>query len=833
MATSNTQTNASGVPKKPDDKDFKRPVSWLLGPQLIASLKWVALYVGFKGKIDPRDWMQAEVCTFRIDERLNTDCSEDEYWFDYLADTGDGQKATYSIAYLCMSNLWASEPANPKSDVRFDRKEISGEATLLPRGEFLFIGGDTSYHMADYTNLAERFQAPFCWAYKDRGIKDEDPRRPMLGLPANHDYYDVIDGFNRQLRKPMSEEGEKDRLGLSPQLSVPGFKRVQKASYSAIQLPFKWWLWGLDNEVGKLDVRQQEFFRKTCDEMCKGEAPDKLIIATPEPTTVLGKLADKDGNLAQSFRDLGLRRSFIRDGLLEDGKCRLDLSGDTHHYERYWGPLSSEQAGENEGGRPRPGIRSVTNYASVVSGLGGAFFHPSHVNVGEVKQRVVYPSPKESRRVLASRLFDPVNLVGGGYVALLGSFMAAIVFFAATIPASSKTVVDVLLNRLFKVSPYPETGLGSWFPTLAWPMTNLARSAGISSWGVGWRLLFLAVSTALIVATVVCAKLLVGLSRRQKEEWSGPYSTAIKVLLAAALVFLFLGVKDFWIHVDSLSPFKCSVLVLLSSLWAGAAIAAGVIYSEWLTKQARKQTVRKIHYWPVWALVAVGVAIFSEGTIRFGRYPFAYLFSDVLFTLLVTGIFAGLILLGVAVGGEMHSVGGKIGFGALGLWHAVLQLGVPFLVVRLGSPRAWVLAPVVALGFGVVGNQIARRGLRWLLLAAWLAHGALLLWLPFALRDSEPSSDARVHVLRLVVAALLGGLMSCLWLGWYLAVSLEFNGHYSEAGGAARIEEYKEFMRIRLTKDGLTAYVIGVDKPLTEGKHLKPKIVDVFELKLS
>ena len=48
------------------------------------------------------------------------------------------------------------------------------------------------------------------------------------------------------------------------------------------------------------------------------------------------------------------------------------------------------------------------------------------------------------------------------------------------------------------------------------------------------------------------------------------------------------------------------------------------------------------------------VVIFSEGTVRFGRYPFAYLFSDTVFTLLVTGVFAGLILLGVAVGGELH-----------------------------------------------------------------------------------------------------------------------------------------------------------------------------------
>src|SRR6476660_9800707 len=48
MATSNSKNEVSGVPGKPHDNDFKKPVSWLLGPQLIASLKWVALYVGFK-----------------------------------------------------------------------------------------------------------------------------------------------------------------------------------------------------------------------------------------------------------------------------------------------------------------------------------------------------------------------------------------------------------------------------------------------------------------------------------------------------------------------------------------------------------------------------------------------------------------------------------------------------------------------------------------------------------------------------------------------------------------------------------------------------------------
>jgi hypothetical protein len=29
------------------------------------------------------------------------------------------------------------------------------------------IGGDTSYHIADYATLANRFQSPFRWAFDD------------------------------------------------------------------------------------------------------------------------------------------------------------------------------------------------------------------------------------------------------------------------------------------------------------------------------------------------------------------------------------------------------------------------------------------------------------------------------------------------------------------------------------------------------------------------------------------------------------------------------------------------------------------------------------------
>ncbi|MEN3335326.1 MAG: hypothetical protein V7641_4691, partial [Blastocatellia bacterium] len=117
------------------------------------------------------------------------------------------------------------------------------------------------------------------------------------------------------------------------------------------------------------------------------------------------------------------------------------------------------------------------------------------------------------------------------------------------------------------------------------------------------------------------------------------------------------------------------------------------------------------------------------------------------------------------------------------------------------------------------------------LVVAWLVCGGVLLYLPFALRASpEASLDVWRLALRFIVVIALGGLMSCVWLGWYMAVALEFHGHTSEAGGAARIEEFKEFIRFRLTHDTLTGYVIGVDQPLTRGADLKMRLIDVFQL---
>jgi hypothetical protein len=376
------------IPPKPKPEGFLSPVAWLFGRQYLTSFKSALLYIAFTGKLDHRDWMKAEIIppgrspqeidefwrawneTWKESEDGNPE-SEKEFWFDYIADTGDGQKAVYSIAYLCMSDLGVSP--NPQLGEALDFVSQPDSATLkaegkmlLPRGTFLFVGGDTSYHIADYGNLGNRFQNPFWWAFNDLLKKARAQSvllklpRVLLGIPGNHDWYDSLDGFNRQFRRPAAGEQANTAGGRSPQLIIPTFSRQQEASYLALRLPFDWWFWGLDTEEGVIDYRQFEFFKN----IQATFAPRKLIVATPEPTTSYGKFASEDENQSRTFAALGLERPFLKNPEpLGEGKCRVDLSGDIHHYARYWGAT--------------PASQETSNYTSVMSGGGGAFFSTS------------------------------------------------------------------------------------------------------------------------------------------------------------------------------------------------------------------------------------------------------------------------------------------------------------------------------------------------------------------------------------------------------------------------------------------------------------------------
>ena len=850
-----------GIPPKPKPEYFEQPVAWLFGRQFIASLKYVLLYTAFKGKLDARDWMKTEVIPdgdspLKIEQfwrkggetqEPSGDAateSEKEFWFDYISDTGDGQRAMYSIAYLCMSDLAVSRTLQLNQAAEFvlqpdPAKLLDEDKMLLPRGVFLFVGGDTSYHISDYGTLAKRFQNPFWWAYSDlagkaRSVIAEAPRL-LFGIPGNHDYYDSLDGFNRQFRRPSTE----DKLipdERTPMLMLPTFRRQQEASYLALRLPFDWWFWGLDTEDGEIDFRQLEFFRGLQDKY----APKKLIVATPEPTTAFGKFATADENQSKTFKALKLERPFLRNPEpLAEGKCRVDLSGDIHHYARYWGPP--------------PASRSADNYASVMAGGGGAFFHPSQTNVHEVPQQVLYPQAKPSREEVANQLFKIKNIVKGGFVWLFGFLIAFALFFTASFPKSTKDAVDSFpLWVSLGVSPpvesqTPEPHVAYVKPMERYPWGPNAppRPTAFWLWIASLAISLGALGAALIYSAKIFKK------KYDPEKWyehekkdeqaqakpkeSVPLRQRLIVwgLVFVAFATLAYGILGFKTYEPSLTRYARSILILVALLWAVVAIIESIRYSGWLFEESYRGNIKTWHYWPIWVLLIMAVVEFAAALWFFGKHESAYLISDLVQLIILIAVGGGLVYFAYGTGAKLKKGTGKIGFLLLGILHALLQLAVPFLLIRKGH---LLYAPLAALAlvviFKFIGRSLARLENGWPLAIAWTLFGVALLIIPFIVPASTLNiPDSRwLTLLLCFYAGVIGAFMSCVFFGSYLAVALAFDGHNNEAGGAARIEGFKQLIRFRVNRDGLTGYVIAIDEAQADGSKLEPRIIDVFRI---
>lgn len=838
--------------KKPAAGDFAAPVAWLFGRQFIASLKWILLYTAFKGKLDARDWMKPSIIPsgepgddvgelWRQWGEADRDAGRGEFWFDYISDTGDGQRAVYSVAYLCMSDLVVGADARPGDALAFAANPDAAGGQLLPRGTFLFVGGDTSYHISDYATIAERFYKPFCWAYRDlyesgaASVTQGKPRM-LLGIPGNHDYYDALDGFNRQFRRPSDGDGSSAPGERAPQLAIPTFERVQEASFVTLRLPFGWWLWGMDTEEGEIDFRQKKFL----DDLREKFAPKRMIVATPEPTTAFGKYARPEENQSKTFAALSLERPFLKDGEpIGPGKCRLDLSGDIHHYARHWGT-------------PR-GTDRPANYSSVMAGGGGAFFHPTHTTVDEVRPEVIYPEPDVSRAEVTEELFKLRNIIRGGFVWLFGAIIAFVIFFAASFPHSTRDAfdsfppfVDAGLSTPGTVRDDEPLGVGvRQMPRIPWG----GRHSPPAGYLPGIALIVL--SLVLLGAGLVYSSRLFG--KEYDPTWKRPRKVValtqrvlIWGLVFASFICLALGVRNLQQeqNIALLTRLGRSLIIFAGLIWSVMAVVQSVRYSEWLFEEAHYGTVRTRHYWPLWVLIIMSVLGFGSCAWFFGRHESAYLISDLLFFAVVAGCVFGLTYFAVSTGAGLKRGAGKLAFLLLGLSHGLLQLSVPFLLIRKGH---WLLAPLAMLAvvvvFRYVGRALAKMKNGWPLVVAWVALGAALLAIPFLLDASltpgfgdgginRPEGGwARLGLCLLAAAA--GALLSCVLFGWYLAVSLAFNGHNNEAGGAARIEGFKQLVRVRLTPEGLTGYVIGFAKPETEGGRLQPKLVDVFHVRES
>ena len=876
--------------KPPKDRRvFEEPVAWLFGPQLIGGLKGILLYTAYGDKLDPRDWMTAKV--FDDFSQYNGE----EFWFDYLSDAGDGTKAMYSLAYLTMCRgLWTT--ANPTANA--DVKTTPGDPNLpyqLPRGEFLFVGGDTAYHASDYMTLVNRMQHPFKYAFEDlvkhQLIDADEPRRPIFGIPGNHDYYDQVDGFRRQFRKPTRPEGplppgRSNRR--NAQLTLPGFKRIQEASYVSLHLPYDWWFWGLDIEPGPItrqQLRQRCFFRST------EKPPDKLIVATSAPSTVFGRAATKDQFITTSLRFLGVNLPFFPrrdkkgkpdlgntgDNKLKEGQCRLDLSGDVHHYARYWGPPAPGDCPREHSKAERP---SSEHYASVVSGSGGAFHHPSTTYNAEICEQVLYPPEKKSRAAVADRLFKFQTVWNGGYVNLAGFIIAFVLYFGATVPQSSRQFINNMpflqsmgwtsqenleptvikysgTQPCDNVRPFwlwttlgfvppewkPEDGCtpanpGYFFPhARRWPPDLFIGQAFI------WASLIAIIVT--FVLSVFTKKIFN--DQNPYKQGTDPHWKLWPIVIGTTLLVVigFATISPYRHHV---TPFVSSLLVLYSLFAALTAIVLSVRYSEYLFKKSFVSN-RRGDWLLQWGCWIAAIVVVAAGFLYFGQNNLpTYLISDIVFAIVLVLAIVGILVLPFKVAGDLFYTKPKVvqilGKALIGVVHLILQVFVPYVLIRTGSILAWVIAVGLVLIpiFVFIGRTLLNRNTGVGLLIAWIIYGALMLFLPKLVGGSPVFLNwtGPVALIPAVLAGLAGAVICCLWTGWYFAVSFAFNGHNNEVGGAARIENFKQFIRFRLTRDGITGYVIAVNDVSRidtkvngrkqDGSDLEPKLIDVFHL---
>lgn len=631
----------------------------------------------------------------------------------------------------------------------------------------------------------------------------------------------------RQVKAYLRQEGDR-RL-----LAIPTFSRAQEASYLALRLPFDWWFWGLDTEEGEIDFRQLEFFN----DIRSRYEPKKLIVATPEPTTVFGKYATEDENQSKTFKALGLERAFLKNPEpLGQGKCRIDLSGDVHHYSRHWGPGSQAP----DAGR----------YASVMAGGGGAFLHPTQTTIREVTPEVIYPLPGESRTKVANEVFKFINILKGGFVWLGGFLIAFSIFFATSFPQSSKEAVDSF-SRLI--------GLGISTPVSEQQQESLPASVkpvpgstvagdtdlpqGFFLWLMSLVLSLGLLGGALYYSSGLFKKEYVP-GKKERKKVSPRQRVLLWALVFASFVCLIFGIWQFHLNEPMLTRFGRSLIIMVALLWSVLAIIESLWYSQWLFEESYVGNIKWWHYWPLWTLLIMSVLGFGSSLWFFGKHKSAYLISDLWLLLVLLVVGGGLVYFAWGTGAKLKKGAGKVAFLLLGASHALLQLAVPFLLVRKGH---WLLALIAALAvvfiFQYIGSALARMESGWPLALAWIVFGALLLIIPFYLDASlypfifpagalNMPDNPWLKLLLCFYAGIIGAIMSCVLFGWYLAVSLAFNGHNNEAGGAARIEGFKQFIRFRINRHGLTGYVIAIKEPKTEGGagKLDPKIIDVFHL---
>jgi hypothetical protein len=402
--------------KKPSEV---KPVQWYDPSQLMDTAQRETESETFQINADRRltytEWNNKQlekVVTYKQftnkDFPPKNDNKDEGFWLDFVADTGDGGNATYSIAEKIFSSTLTNIGTTAWPNLAQKDKDLITNG--LPRADLLVLGGDLVYPVANEEAYKTRFYdilndaLPIIQSERDiydNAFWDEDSEterlrkkeRGVIAFPQNHDWYDNLSSFTCLFANEKRE-------------TFLDMECPQTQSYHAVQLPYGWWLFGLDFGLsGDIDVYQFEYFKSIIQndkssskntqagestnnsetEESKKETENadnksiidensKIIIVYPEPvwrTTAMG---------ARKGKDWLYRYEHLEQLIEEKTKHAIDirLAGDQHHYRRYTAyndlnlqhSIVSSSNPSDETNQPQTHL--------ITCGSGGAFLHPTH-----------------------------------------------------------------------------------------------------------------------------------------------------------------------------------------------------------------------------------------------------------------------------------------------------------------------------------------------------------------------------------------------------------------------------------------------------------------------
>ena len=419
------------------------PVAWLSPSQLLRTGVRTGLALSFGAWLDKRELQGA------LPARIHRQPGQDgELWLDYVADTGDGFDATYSVAYL------------------LGQPELTVDGQRLPRGQVLVMGGDQVYPTASMEAYEDRLKGPYTAALPLPPL--DGPQPTLYALPGNHDWYDGLTAFLRLF------VGERtDHIG--------GWRTEQSRSYFAIQLPHRWWLFAIDEAFGAyLDDPQLVYFEQVARELTPD---DRVILVAPRPSWL-----DPDPKGYDTI-DFFLRTIITPTG----ARVPLMLAGDLHHYARY--AAADRQLVTCGGGGAYLSATHTLPERITVPPQGSIVRKASPRQEYELAAR--FPDAARSRR-RAWGVFGRLPWRNPGFVGLLGVIhtllMLSVAGAAARLDTAAERLVSIPLLTAVTLVLAGAVGLAS-FPTgrasgaarLVWGTLHGAAHLGLGlAGGLAW-----------------------------------------------------------------------------------------------------------------------------------------------------------------------------------------------------------------------------------------------------------------------------------------------------------------------------------------------------------